>query len=118
MNRLISALLLALFAVTVLAAQPMRRTPEERTAQLKKELELNAKQEKQVLKIFTEADKEREEMFANMQESGDRDQARGKMMKLLEETDKKIEALLTKTQLKKYDDIKKERRERMKERRN
>ncbi|MHB1050226.1 MAG: hypothetical protein ACYC09_09115 [Bacteroidota bacterium] len=104
---------LIVFLVSSLAAQPNRRTPDERTKQLTEQLSLDKKQQAQVLKIYTENDKKREAMFADMQGSGDRDAAREKMMKLFKETDKQIEKILTKDQKKKYDDLKKERSSRM-----
>ena len=106
-------LIATVFALSTLIAQPMRRTPEERVKQLKEQLSLDAKQEKQALEIFKENDKKREAMFSEMSANDDRDAAREKMMKMAEETDKKIEKILTKDQKKKYEEIKKERRERM-----
>lgn len=100
-----------------LFAQPMRRTPEERAKLLTEQLSLTVKQEKQVLEIYREADKKREAMFGDMQGSGDRDQAREKMMSLFKETDTKIEKVLTTAQKKKFEALKKERRQRMGERR-
>ena len=116
MNRNTKTLLFALvtlFVFTTLTAQPQRRTPEERTKQLTEQLSLDKKQQAKVLEIYKENDKKREAMFSDMQGSGDRDAAREKMMKLLEETDKQIEKILTKDQKKKYDDLKKERTNRM-----
>jgi protein CpxP len=104
---------LIIFLVSYLIAQPNRRTPEERTKQLTEQLSLDKKQQAQVLEIYKENDKKREAMFSDMQGSGDRDAAREKMMKLFEETDKQIEKILTKDQKKKYDDLKKERANRM-----
>ncbi len=105
--------LVAVFVFTTLIAQPQRRTPEERTKQLTEQLSLDKKQQAQVLEIYKQNDKKREAMFSDMQGSGDRDAAREKMMKLFEETDKQIEKILTKDQKKKFDDLKKERANRM-----
>lgn len=116
MKNLRISLLFALvgaLAIQIIAAQPMRRTPEERVKQLKEQLTLTAKQEKEVLNIFKNADKKREEMFSEMQDGGDRGAMREKMMKLNDEIDAKIEKLLTKDQQKKYEELKKERRQRM-----
>lgn len=104
---------LIIILVSALAAQPQRRTPEERTKQLTEHLSLDKKQQAKVLELYKENDKKREAMFSDMQGSGDRDAAREKMMKLFEETDKQIEKILTKDQKKKYDDLKKERSNRM-----
>jgi Spy/CpxP family protein refolding chaperone len=106
-------LMFIILCSSFIVAQPNRRTPEERTKQLTEQLTLDKKQQAQVLKVYTENDKKREAMFADMQGSGDRDAAREKMMKLFEETDKQIEKILTKDQKKKYDDLKKERGNRM-----
>ena len=105
--------LVAVFVFTTLIAQPQRRTPEERTKQLTEQLSLDKKQQAQVLEIYKQNDKKREAMFSDMQGSGDRDAAREKMMKLFEETAKQIEKILTKDQKKKFDDLKKERANRM-----
>jgi F0F1-type ATP synthase membrane subunit b/b' len=106
-------LLVAVFVFSTLTAQPMRRTPEERVKQLKEQLSLDAKQEKKALEIFKESDTKREAMFNEMNANDDREAGREKMMKLFEETDKKIEKILTKDQKKKYEEIKKERQQRM-----
>jgi hypothetical protein len=106
-------LLVTVFVISTLSAQPNRRTPEERVKQLKEQLSLDAKQEKKALEIFKESDTKREAMFNEMSANDDREAGREKMMKLFEETDKKIEKILTKDQKKKYEEIKKERQQRM-----
>ena len=84
---------------------------EERVKMLKDSLSLNAAQVKKITSILTDADKERQDIFG--QSGGDRDAMREKMMALRDSTDKKIEAELTKKQKQKYEEIKKQRQQRM-----
>jgi protein CpxP len=92
-------------------SQPMRMTVEERVKSLKDTLALTDEQAEKVKKIYTDSDKQREKLFSDS--DGDRDKMRESMMKMREDTDKKIESLLTADQKKKYDEIKKARQSRM-----
>lgn len=96
------------------SAQGMRMSPEERTKQLKEQLKLDDEQTKKIEEIFKSAQEKMQEAMGNAQ--GDRDAMRKMMMDMRAKADKEIEALLTKDQKKKYDELKKEREKRMRER--
>ncbi|MBI2428025.1 MAG: hypothetical protein HYV29_04395 [Ignavibacteriales bacterium] len=114
-RRMSLVLVLVLCGAAVLFAQPMRMTTEERVANLKKELTLTDEQAAKVTAILKESEKKREAAF---DKSGDdREARRAQMTALMEETDTKIAALLTKEQKKKYEELKKERRQRIEGRR-
>ncbi|MEW6006000.1 MAG: hypothetical protein AB1695_11870 [Stygiobacter sp.] len=106
--------LLILFTASALLAQPTRSTPEERAQQLKEQLSLSDDQTEKVTTILIESEKKREAIFDET--DGDRKVMRSKMVSLMKETDKKIDALLTNDQKEKYDELKKERRQQMKQR--
>jgi periplasmic protein CpxP/Spy len=84
--------------------------------ELKEGLELSDDQEKQVREIITAGfetmRKSREEM---MDGGGDREAMREKMQKMREEQNEKIKAVLSEEQFTKYEQIQKERRERMRQ---
>ena len=84
----------------------MRATPEERAKALKDSLGLNDDQSGSIIAIFKSMGEKRQAMMDSLD---DRDARRAAMMKLMSETDQKIEALLTPDQKDKYEVMKKER---------
>ena len=99
-------LTLGVMATAASAQGMMRATPEERGKALKDSLGLNDKQADSVIAIFKSMSARRQ---AAMDSVDDRDARREVMMKLMSETDEKIEALLTPDQKAKYEAMKKER---------
>lgn len=111
---------LSLFVITLIVSpslfsQPMMRTPAERAQQLKERLDLSEEQTIAVEIIFEERQKEAAAKMDSLR--GDREAMRSFMMAQMEKTDKEIEELLTPEQKKKYEELKKERRERRGQRR-
>jgi len=98
-----------------LVAQGMRVTPQERADSLKVRLSLTDKQTEQVVKIYEQQQLDFEK--ARNASSGDREAMRAAMTKIVQKTDAKIEELLDEKQMKKYEAFKKERMERMQQRR-
>ena len=100
---------------SALVAQGMRISPKDRADTLKVRLDLSDKQTEQVAKIYEEQQTE----FQKLREEnmGDREAMRSAMTEVMQKTDAKIEKLLNKEQLKKYEAYKKERMERMQQRR-
>jgi protein CpxP len=98
-----------------LVAQGMRVTPQERADSLKVRLSLTDKQTEQVVKIYEQQQLDFEK--ARNASSGDREAMRAAMTKIMQKTDAKIEELLDEKQMKKYEAFKKERMERMQQRR-
>ncbi len=99
--------LFMLIVPSIVSAQMMRMSPEERANRLKDSLSLSADQTKKVLAIFQDDQKKMQELFQNNQ--GDRESRRAVMGKMRDSTDTKIEALLTPEQIKRYEDMKKNR---------
>ncbi len=88
-------------------AQGMRRSPEERAKQLKEQLSLSDEQTKKVTEIYTESQKT---VMAKMQEGmGDREGMRAFMTSQTAKVDSQIVKLLTKEQVEKYGEVKKQR---------
>lgn len=114
MRKVISfaVLVLSVVLASEAAAQPQRSmpSPEERTAQLTKELELSEDQATAVLQILKDADVERRELFQNF--DGDRQSMMETMRALGEKTDGRINELLTEDQQLKYAEIRKKAMER------
>ncbi|MBX2990550.1 MAG: hypothetical protein KF749_05185 [Bacteroidetes bacterium] len=110
-----AALVLSFGFITLQAsAQPRRMSPDERTAELKKELNLTEKQTTDVKKIYEQLRQETEELFESS--GGTRGAFREIMMKKNREADEKIIALLTKEQKKKFETSQNERRNRFEDR--
>lgn len=110
MKKMAVIILMLLFQFTLVNAQG-RMTPKERVKDLKDKLELTDEQAKKVEVIFEEsAVKIKEVREKNM---GDRAEMMKAMMPINQEQDKKIDSLLTDKQKVKYEEIKKERRERL-----
>ena len=99
---------LSLLAVPTASAQFMRMSPEERAKILKDSLALDSAQTVKVTAIMTESQGKMRDAF--QAGNGDRDAMRETMTKITGDTDKKIEALLNKDQLAKYEVMKKNRR--------
>lgn len=111
--------------------RPPRMNPEERIAnqtnRLKEQLSLTDEQTTKVKALLTENmekqraefEKRREEMQKAREEGRqmDREKMRAEMQTRMDSQDKQIEALLTPEQKKKYQDVIKERNERLNERR-
>ena len=102
---------------TIVSAQPRydrSSSPEDRakqqTAQLKELLDLNADQEKQIYELNLQTGKQ----MASMRGQGNANPQgmREKMMKMREEQNEKMKAILTEAQWNKYQKYLEERRER------
>ena len=80
-----------------------RMSVEDRVAQMAKELDLTADQQKKITAIYTE--------FNSKRKTGERP-TREQMRAEMEKVDKQVTAVLTKTQQKKYEKLKQARQER------
>jgi Spy/CpxP family protein refolding chaperone len=114
-HRLSVSLALFFLAASSLSSQPMMRTPAERAQQLKERLSLTEEQAIAVEIIFEERQKEVSAAMDSLM--GDRDAMRAFLTDQAAKTDKEIEGLLNAEQKKKYEELKKERRERRGQRR-
>jgi|WetSurMetagenome_2_1015567.scaffolds.fasta_scaffold516457_1 periplasmic protein CpxP/Spy len=101
------AILLSSFA----QAQPMRMSTEERVKILKDSLKLSDEQAAKITIILDQQSKEMTAVFEKY--SDNRDSMRTAMQGIMQKSDKIISSILTKDQVKKYDVMQKERRERM-----
>jgi periplasmic protein CpxP/Spy len=77
----------------VLAAQPARMSPQERTDKMVKDLSLTKEQTEKVLAIFTTAQDSMKAVFAEHQ--GDRDAMRPLMQKIRQDSDDQLKKVLT-----------------------
>src|SRR3989304_1161731 len=85
------------------SAQGMRRSPEERSKQLKEQLTLTDEQTKKVTALYTESQKT---VMAKMQEGlGDRTAMREFMTKETAKVDSLIGKLLTKEKMVKFEEV-------------
>lgn len=133
-----SLLLIALFAVVAMSCDKLQRNNQQEQQQmgpgggmgggnfdpaafvdrqmeeLKESLELSDDQEKQVREIITAGFETMREAREGMQD-GDREAMREKMQAIREEQTQKIKAVLSEEQFTKYEQIQKERRERMRQ---
>ncbi|HUI63718.1 MAG TPA: hypothetical protein VL126_02665 [Bacteroidota bacterium] len=103
--------LLIVLSLCSAQAQRMQLSAEQRAQRLKDTLALSDDQYGKLLTIFQEMDKKRQELISSG--SDDREARMQAMRSLSDSTDTKIEALLTADQKTKYEDIKKQRMERM-----
>ena len=101
--------LCVLFTANLAAQQRgggQRMNSEERVKQqvesLKKELKLNAQQEKEVQTLLTESNKKRSEMFQKNRESDDRDARKAEMDKITADENAGMKKILTEDQYKSY----------------
>jgi protein CpxP len=92
----------------------MRMKPEERAKALKDSLSLSDEQAAKVTKIYEAQQAEMREKMGELQ--GDRDAMRQAMQAMTAKTDSLIGAVLTKDQLKKYQELQKQMRQRMMQR--
>ena len=135
-----SLLLLALFAVVAMSCDKLQRNNQQQEQpqfspggggmgggnfdpaafvdrqmeELKEGLELSDDQVKQVREIITAGFETMRNAREEMQD-GDRDAMREKMQQMREEQNQKIKAVLSEEQFAKYEQIQKERRERMRQ---
>ncbi|HEY5614793.1 MAG TPA: hypothetical protein VIL52_02145 [Bacteroidota bacterium] len=111
-----TALVVALLALAQTAAMGQgrgMRSPEERANQLKEQLALTDSQTVKVTKIFQDGQKKMQEMMgSNM---GDREAMRASLATMTASQDTLIEKLLTKEQLAKFEALRKERQQRMRQ---
>ena len=101
MKKIIVFALAVLLGAGTMSAQrgggPQRMSMEERVAQMAKELDLTADQQKRITAIYTESESKRK--------TGERP-TREQMRAEFEKIDKQVTAVLTKTQQKKYEEMK------------
>lgn len=98
--------IMLIISISVLNAQPRRRTPAERADTLKVHLKLTDAQTSKVEAIYKESDTKLQEAFQN---GFDRDQFRA----IMDTTNTKIEKLLTDKQKDAFNKLLQERRNRM-----
>ena len=111
-----TALVVAVLALAQTAAMGQgrgMRSPEERANQLKEQLALTDSQTVKATKIFQDGQKKMQDMMgSNM---GDREAMRASLTKMTASQDTLIEKLLTKEQLAKFEALRKERQQRMRQ---
>ena len=117
-NRLTIGLVLiigiAILCSTLVQAQPQRMSIEDRVKILKDSLKLNDDQCTKITKILED---QREEMTNAMNENKDnRDAMQAARREIMKKADEQIKSLLTEDQAKKYDQMLKTRRARMRQR--
>jgi Spy/CpxP family protein refolding chaperone len=116
MNRRIFVLVIltfTLFLSSYVFSQERGRGFGDFLERLKTELKLTPEQTAKIQKILDDAQKQAE--IDRQKYQGDREAMMKAMRERWEKIDKEIEAVLTKEQKKKYEQIKKERQERMRE---
>lgn len=91
------------------SAQGRMMSPEDRAEQLSKRLELNEEQKGKLVKVYQALQKEMQEKMPDLM--GDRDAMRKAMQDINAKGDKEVEKMLTKEQLTKYEEFKKERQQ-------
>lgn len=92
-----------------MSAQGRMISPEDRAEQLSKRLELNEEQKGKLVKVYQALQKEIQEKMPDLM--GDRDAMRKAMQDINAKGDKEVERMLTKEQLAKYEEFKKERQQ-------
>ena len=107
MKKIIVFALAVLLGTGTMSAQRggerQRMSVEDRVAQMAKELDLTADQQKKITAIYSG--------FSSKRETGERP-TREQMRAEMEKVDKQVIAVLTKTQQKKYEELKQARQER------
>ena len=107
MKKIIVFALAVLLGAGTMSAQRgsgrQRMSVEDRVAQMAKELDLTADQQKKITAIYTD--------FNSKRKTGERP-TREQMRTEMEQIDKQVTAVLTKTQQKKYEELKQARQER------
>jgi len=114
MKKIAVVILLALFQIAVVNAQG-RFSPKERAKDLKDKLELTDDQAKKVEAIYQESTDKVKELRDN--NSGDRTELMKVLKPINENTEKRIDSLLTDKQKEQYAKLKKERAAARQERR-
>lgn len=110
MRRIVVLALGSIVVATVLSAQGMRISPEERAKALKDSLNLDSVQTVKVAAIYKESQKSMQDAFQNA--TGDRESMRGTMQEITKKADDKVKALLNDTQKKKFEQMIKNRPQR------
>lgn len=91
------------------SAQGRMMSPEDRAEQVSKRLALNEEQKGKLVKVFQAMQKEMQEKMPDLM--GDREAMRKAMQDINAKGDKEVEKMLTKEQLAKYEEFKKERQQ-------
>lgn len=91
------------------SAQGRMMSPEDRAEQLSKRLELNEEQKGKLVKVYQALQKEMQEKMPDLM--GDREAMRKAMQDINAKGDKEVEKMLTKEQVAKYEEFKKERQQ-------
>jgi len=94
-------LVLALFVAVTAFAQPQRMTPQERVDKMAKELGLTDEQKAKVLDVFTQQQKDMPKPPA--EGTFDREAMREQRMKMRQEQNAKLKAILTEEQYAKFE---------------
>ncbi|MBI3110714.1 MAG: hypothetical protein HYZ01_03980 [Ignavibacteriales bacterium] len=90
-------------------AQGRMMSPEDRAEQLSKRLDLNEEQKGKLVKVYQTLQKEMQEKMPDLM--GDREAMRKAIQDINAKGDKEVEKMLTKEQLAKYEEFKKERQQ-------
>jgi protein CpxP len=98
-----AVLVLTLLLGVTAFAQPRRVSPQERTDQLAKQLELTDEQKAKVLEMFTKEEESRPKPSPDG--SFDREAMRARMQKIREERSAQLKTILTKEQYEKYESL-------------
>lgn len=94
---------------SMLLSQGRMMSPEDRAEQLAKRLELDKEQKGKLVKIYQSLQKEMQEKLPDLM--GDREAMRSAMQEINAKGDKEVEKMLSKEQLAKYEEFKKERQQ-------
>ena len=102
-------LILVSAAGPLVSAQGRMMSPEDRAEQVSKRLVLNEEQKGKLVKVYQAMQKEMQEKMPDLM--GDREEMRKAMQTINAKGDKEVEKMLTKEQLAKYEEFKKERQQ-------
>jgi len=102
-------LILVSAAGPLVSAQGRMMSPEDRAEQVSKRLALNEEQKGKLIKVYQALQKEMQEKMPDLM--GDREEMRKAMQTINAKGDKEVEKMLTKEQLAKYEEFKKERQQ-------
>ena len=102
-------LILVSAAGQLVSAQGRMMSPEDRAEQVSKRLALNEEQKGKLIKVYQALQKEMQEKMPDLM--GDREEMRKAMQTINAKGDKEVEKMLTKEQLAKYEEFKKERQQ-------
>ena len=101
-----TVLILVSAAGQLVSAQGRMMSPEDRAEQVSKRLALNEEQKGKLVKVYQAMQKEMQEKMPDLM--GDREAMRKAMQDINAKGDKEVEKMLTKEQLAKYEEFKKE----------